>query len=267
MGINQEALFQEVCADLARVLDRQVPIESLQHLVFALNKEADKVPIQQTAIALDSSILLRLNKFPDVVDYLSQQHSGLFILPGQSIQEFWNNHLTVLPKASDKLGSALSNLKDEVKKVSSIPHEFESEIGNLIKNIADEFSHTLDPNGLKSVKGLLEVCLSKARVPYAPRSVFTSICSQRKRTKTPPGFLDDGDGDFFVWVDLLFGLVSAKKSGEIFNKVVFVTKDGKKDWSLGSLAHPILAAEVGKLLDVPFEIWTVERLKDCINNS
>jgi hypothetical protein len=100
----------------------------------------------------------------------------------------------------------------------------------------------------------------KAAVSYAPRALFHEIGTYRKTTKTPPGFRDDGDGDYFIWVDLLTGLLDAQVRGEKYGRVVFVSLDKKVDWSRAGVAHPILVAEVRALLNVPFEIWTIDKL-------
>jgi hypothetical protein len=100
----------------------------------------------------------------------------------------------------------------------------------------------------------------RASVPYAPRLRFREIAAQRKKTKTPPGFKDEGDGDFFIWVDLLTGLQQARLEGQEFERAVFISHDQKVDWSRAGIAHPILVAEVKALVDVPFEIWNIQKL-------
>jgi hypothetical protein len=101
---------------------------------------------------------------------------------------------------------------------------------------------------------LLEVLAKRASVTYAHRALFQNICVLRKKTKTPPGFKDDGDGDFYIWVDLLTGLLEARVKGEKYERVVLVSLDKKVDWSRAGIAHPILVAEIRALLDVPFKI-------------
>ena len=93
-----------------------------------------------------------------------------------------------------------------------------------------------------------------------PRAPFQEIGALRKRTRTPPGFRDDGDGDFFIWVDLLTGLLDAQVRGDKYGRVALVSLDKKVDWSRAGIAHPILVAEVRTLLNVPFEIWTIDKL-------
>lgn len=90
------------------------------------------------------------------------------------------------------------------------------------------------------------------------------LATHRKRTKTPPGFKDDGDGDFFIWVDLLTGLQLARASSRQFSRAVLVSGDRKLDWSRNGIAHPILVAEVRALLNVPFEIWPTQKLADAV---
>jgi hypothetical protein len=113
----------------------------------------------------------------------------------------------------------------------------------------------------------LEVVQKRARVSFASRVAFAEIALHRKRTKTPPGFKDEGDGDFFVWVDLLSGLQQAQEAGETFAKVVLVTLDRKIDWMREGAAHPILVSEVRALFGVPFEIWNIDQLASEVASS
>ena len=100
----------------------------------------------------------------------------------------------------------------------------------------------------------------KAILSYVPRTRFFEMANNRKRTKTPPGFKDSNDGDFFVWIEFLYGLLKAKDSGGKFNHAILLTDDTKKDWSYKNEAHPILAAEVQSLVGVPFDVWTTDQL-------
>jgi hypothetical protein len=120
---------------------------------------------------------------------------------------------------------------------------------------------------VRKTLAVLEMLQKRALVPYAPRLRFREIAAQRKRTKTPPRFKDDGDGDFFIWVDFLNGLQQARAKSQEFDHVVLVSHDQKLDWSRAGIAHPILVAEVRSLFDVPFEIWTIQKLADEIGRS
>ena len=95
------------------------------------------------------------------------------------------------------------------------------------------------------------------------------MSSQRKTTRTPPGFKDEGDGDFFVWADFLLGLLSAANvpDAAIVQHVIFVTEDKKADWSLDGTAHPILTAEVKALTNASFEIWSLDKLATTISTE
>jgi hypothetical protein len=95
---------------------------------------------------------------------------------------------------------------------------------------------------------------------YAPRVKLVEIAALRRKTKTPPGFKDEGDGDFFIWADLLAGLQQERAAGKTFARAVLVTNDKKPDWSRAGRAHPILVAEAKSLLGIHFEIWDADKL-------
>jgi hypothetical protein len=81
---------------LIDVLDRQIPCEVLNSLVSALQQAPPSLSLDDTAIALDANAFLRIPahaKAEDMIDFLSRAHTGPLIIPGQAIQEFWNNQL------------------------------------------------------------------------------------------------------------------------------------------------------------------------------
>ena len=107
----------------------------------------------------------------------------------------------------------------------------------------------------------------RARVVDVPIVQLQALAGSRHSTKTPPGFRDQGDGDFMVWVQYLVGLVQAKNEGQEFGKAVFVTNERKDDWIRDNQPHPVLAAEVDRLVGCPLEVWTLDRLAQRIGDS
>jgi PIN like domain len=105
------------------------------------------------------------------------------------------------------------------------------------------------------------------RFPYASRLKLKDIAAWRKQTKTPPGFRDEGDGDFFIWADFLSGLQLARANGQAFTQAILVTRDNKVDWSRSGTVHPILAAEMKALLGIHFEIWSDDKLSTEITKA
>jgi hypothetical protein len=113
---------------------------------------------------------------------------------------------------------------------------------------------------VRKTAGLFQMLQDKAIVSFVPRLQYSAIAAQRKKTKTPPGFHDVGDGDFYIWADLLRGLQTARAASRDFGKVVIVTEDQKPDWSRSGMPHPVLAAEMRAMFGVPLEIWRLSTL-------
>ncbi|WP_063992760.1 PIN-like domain-containing protein [Bradyrhizobium sp.] len=252
---------------LIDVLDRQVPCDSLSALVSAMRPDTATVELQNTAIGLDASVFLRVanhTKSADIIDYLGSRHSAPLILPGQAVQEFWNNQLQVVDTVAASLRRQFDAFKGTLSRVDRHFGTYVGQIDALLDQFSAEHGHVYDEATVRKTLSLFEVLAEKASVTYAPRAMFHEIGTLRKKTKTPPGFRDEGDGDFFIWVDLLTGLLEAQLDGEMYERVVLVSLDKKVDWSRAGMAHPILVAEVRALLNVPFEIWTIDRLADAI---
>jgi PIN like domain len=256
--------------DLVGVLARTTSNAALPALIAAMRPEASTSSLAETAIGFDSSVFLRLGAHPkseDILDYLSSKHTAPLILPGQAIQEFWNNQLQAVDTIATNFKKKFDAFQAELKKADPFFSQYAEKIEALLEDFRTQHGHVYDEATVRKTIAVLEMLQSRASVPYASRTGLLDVAAYRKRTRTPPGFKDDGDGDFFIWADFLTGLQIERAEGASFSRVILVTRDQKLDWSRSGVAHPILAAEVHALLEVPFEIWNDEKLSTEINKA
>lgn len=247
---------------LLAILDRQEPLQALLDLIDALHPQQSSIALQETAIALDTSVFIRLSankKIADIIDYLNTSHTAPLILPGQSIQEFWNNQHQVIDSVAGAVKKTFDQLKSHVARIDTNFDDYSSRFEELLTEFRNDFGYAFDDNISRRTQKFLDLLKDKALVPYATRLKFSEIALHRKQTKTPPGFRDDRDGDFFVWVDFMLGLKQAKGAGKEFKRAVLVTSDEKIDWTRYGAAHPILCSEIKALVGVPFEIWSIKK--------
>ena len=249
------------------LLCREVEIDALGHLVMAMQHANAADFNARTAIGFDANVFLTLashQKGPEVIDYLAVKHSGPLILPGQVIQEFWNNQLNAVDTLYASLKKKLDPLKAEVARIDKAGIGYLSDIEDLLNKFGQDYQALYGAETRRAVTEWLAVLRGKAQVPFASRRRFANVAAERNSTKTPPGFKDGGDGDFYVWADFLLGLELARAGGDRFSKCVLVTGDRKIDWVRDGVAHPILAAEVSAFVDVPFEVWTTRQLVEAV---
>lgn len=240
----------------------------LDSLVAAIKPHQSVAEVQSTAIVLDTNVLLKIGTHPqstDIIDYLGAQHRSALILPGQVIQEFWNNQFTAVDSVSSGLKKKFDAFKLELVSVDPVFAEYSTKIDESLNDFNSAHGDIFAEGTVNRTVNLLEVFQRKGIVSHAPRDVFDTYAVARKRTKTPPGFKDEGDGDFYVWVDMLKGLLIAREQNLKFNCVALITQDAKKDWSRAGRAHPILDAEVRSIVGVPFETWTIDNLAKKIS--
>ncbi len=247
-------------AKIFEVLNRSVEVAALDALIYAYKPEPREFDLAQTAIVLDSSAFLRLGPHVDVIDYLNSRHEAPVVLPGQTIQEFWNNNLNVADSIATGIRKKYEDLKKEIQKVDENFQDFGERFTALIDEFRTSFGYAYDGITVRRTMSLFEVLREKALISYVRRDRFIGLAAHRKQTKTPPGFKDDLDGDFFVWLDMLDSLLIAQSRHMPFDNVVLVSNDKKPDWSREGIAHPILCAELMTLTGVPFETWDVGKL-------
>ena len=208
--------------------------------------------------------MARHKKSDDLVDYLASQTFGPLIISGQVIQEFWNNQLSAIETVSSGLSSKFNSLKKEFSVAGNGFEPYANKIVDILGEYEDQYGHVYDGSVINNMISVAKLLKTRGVVSYVPRSRFDKIAINRKRTKTPPGFMDDGDGDFYVWTELLYGLLKEKRKCRTFDSVVLLTNDSKKDWSRGGIPHPVLAAEVNTLFGVDFKVVTIEELEKLI---
>jgi hypothetical protein len=160
---------------LIAVLDRGKACDSLAALVSAMKRETSPASLEDTAIGLDANVFLRLAGHPksaDIIDYLSSRHSAPLILPGQAIQEFWNNQLQVVDTVAVSLRKQFENFKAALSKVDKDLVEQVTEVGGLLDRFSAEYGHVYDEATVHKTVTLMDAVVNKAAVPYATRGKF-----------------------------------------------------------------------------------------------
>lgn len=192
-----------------------------------------------------------------LVDYISAIHKGPVILPAQVLVEFWNNHLSATEAFAERLSKKFQEVNRAITEIEPAYTRLKDGADALAKEFMEDFGHVLSPTTRTELLALLQVLSTRALFAQVGREAFESVVRSRRQCKIPPAFRDEGDGDFFVWVELLDGLLLAQEHGQRFDQVVLVTDDVKKDWSTGGAAHPVLVGEVHALVGVPFCTMTL----------
>lgn len=276
-GTFNESSVDPIVEDLLEVFERRNERNIVSDLLYSLDRlgqkgQSSSTDMSSIAFGIDTNVLIKIaeNKTisESMISYFGN-HTIPIILPGQAVQEFWNNVGKFVETASDKLDKAFDQFK---KVVSNTKVDFKNHIGDIEQNVRrfeNEYKGIYGKSVLDEVRRIIADLKDNVIVSYCPRYAFYDLSIHREKTKTPPGFKDDdkNDGDFFIWADFLYGLKKLKNDGHHFEKVVLVTDDGKIDWVFGNAEHPILVFEVRSILDVSFEIWKSSKFIDEIRKQ
>jgi len=263
-------------ADLDRVrsvLTRETSIDALAALRAALKPSSPIIAESDfalAAVALDANVLLNIAKgrrATETIDYLRQRHQGPLILPAQVVQEFWNNQLGAIQGVADRVRQQFTALTNVVKEIDPAISAFQDRATGMVEEFRSEYGYVLEERTAAKVVSFLDMLLERAISPQVPRSAFQAAAAQRKATKTPPGFRDTGDGDFYVWAEILYALQTTRAGGGRFRHVVLITDDVKKDWSTKGTAHPILCAEVEALVGAKLEILILKAFESRVRQQ
>lgn len=246
---------------LEELVARQQPLSAFGHIAHNFRSLRKSSTLVDAAVCLDTCVLIHLFKHKQVdtiLDYFSTKHRGLLVVSAQSLQEFWNNHVFAIETVSSGIAKKFGDLEKEIKKVDPSWSNFSPELEDILARLKDEYGHLHEPKTRARLSDFAEQLADRAVLAEVPRSRFYQYAEQRKKLKTPPGFEDAGHGDFFIWLDFLYSIKAS--SGIAASSAIMVTDDTKKDWSKGSVPHPVLAAEMESYTGLGFETWTLEKL-------
>jgi len=268
---NNDNVTSDCHEIVVKILNRGVSLSAISALDSALDRRIDAKNDhnghEATVIAFDTNVFLKLNKHPrsaDIIDFLRASFPGRLLLPGQVVQEFWNNQLNAVETLATSIRKHSENLKKEIEKVDSDYGEFAIRFQDLLDEFQTSYGYIYDDGTLRNIKLVVTLLSEKALVPYCRRTDLSPLAAIRRSTKTPPGFKDNLDGDFFVWADLLLGVATLQQEGFMPTRVALVTNDAKVDWSRNGIPHPILSAEMMALCGATFQIWSLDDLASIV---
>lgn len=163
---------------IAAILSREVALPALPDLVSAMQQKGLDRPLEKVAIGLDANVFLTLGghaRGAEVADYLATQHSGPLILPGQVIQEFWNNQLAAVDTLYASVKKRLDPLKLEISKIDVSDVEYLSEIESLLEKFGNDYESLYGAETRRATASLLDVLNQRAIVPFVSRRRFSEI--------------------------------------------------------------------------------------------
>ena len=242
---------EEHIEKVRRVLCREHgDLNWLEHLTGI---SRDSVSKEVSAIGLDTNALKHLRRDlsaqNDVLVQIEAARTPV-IVPGQAMQEYWNNHAAFLAD----VGNVVSSLDNVLRKIERVqgagdPRGRIEQVKRDVQEINAEFQDTQNPQLMSESIEFWQKLNTVSFTPFVPRLQFADIGRLRFETKTPPGFADEKKianqlGDFFVWADLLLGLASLELDASTPRRVLFVTGDVKEDWYSFGVPHPVLIGEM-----------------------
>lgn len=257
---------------LKRAVCREDPVPLLGSLHAAIGsiETRDFASLGTSAVCLDTNLLFKALANPkrdEIIDYFRTRHSSPLIVSTQSMQEFWNNYHNVLDTISKGVENKVADLEKTLAALDGVFAEHREKMLAALAEFKHDNEHLFSKDLKKQVLAFVDMLREKGIEAEAPRHLFQDVAIRRKAAKTPPGFKDAGDGDFYVWLDFLYGLLLAKQDGRSFDKAILVTADRKIDWVKGNAAHPVLVAEAAAVAKVPLEIWSLSDLLRGIQDS
>lgn len=213
------------------------------------------------------------NQVLDIVDYLEALHKGPMVISPQSLVEFWNNYYGNTFEEVEKVKKAFSNLENAVKKIDSSYDELSVGINELIGKFKDNYGYVIDDNMRSKISSLLNKIHGSFISESLPRQLLDPIATMRKMHNFPPGFKDSGNGDFYIWADILYCvkllevLNDNSPDNSINAPILFITNDVKIDWSSDGIIHPALSSELSYVSSKKIQPVTVAQFFDIMKSN
>lgn len=162
--------------DLENVLTRSSSIDPVTPLIASLDVEADEVDLDRVAIGFDTNALLRVvghRKSYEVIDYFGRARNAPTILPGQSVQEFWNNQSKGYGSVANKIRADFANLSRTIQSIDDRFDDFSLRFDELFSQFRGSFENVFDEDEQRSTKEFFENLrsFSVIRMPRAAAMV------------------------------------------------------------------------------------------------
>lgn len=261
------------------VLDRREKLPALTKLGEALNSLNSKSSIDtqvgkdSTVFGFDTNAVIKIGtqsqNREDTIDFIKTLPKGSVIIPGQVVQETWN--VMTETQSNSNLGKIKQMQKTDVESIRKLLGDVKGDrafdLLKELREIYEEYQPQSNSDNLKSLKLTISSLEDAAICPFVPRAQFMQLADVRQKTKTPPGFRDSdyNHGDYFVWADFLLGVSMLNKPN--ITNIVLVTDDTKSDWSINSVPHPILSAEVYALCGQKFQLWSLQDFRRYVQSN
>ncbi|WP_128098267.1 PIN-like domain-containing protein [Paracidovorax avenae] len=219
---------------------------------------------RRICFGFDANVILRLSQNTNlelIIDYFGVNRGTKdLVLPSQALIEFHNNEVYVEDTLNKSIRKKLDELKKVTSKVKAVNFSAYGKIEELIKEFERENSFLFDDAYSSKKQKMFSSLKEIAVVSRIPRGSLGEIARSRKVRKFPPGFMDEGDGDFYCWVEFIYHAYIEKIYREKYEALVWVTNDVKVDWSRGGYPHPALAAECFAATGGDFFLCTLDEL-------
>lgn len=247
------------------------PVPMLSSVQLSTKGGPGPMVTEHSAICFDSNVFLNVGKgakAADLIDYLSQQHKGPIIISSQTLVEFWNNYFSGTETFTDNLKKHAEALDKAIVDIAPTYDKLRQSAETMVSEFRSEFGHLASERTHAEISSFLTMLESTGLYAQVPRELISRVSRVRQGLKMPPGFKDDGNGDLAVWAEMLLGLQIAERTGRVFDSVVFVTAETKKDWITRGVPHPALIAEVAALTGGKlFWVKTLEKLRSDLKDA
>ncbi len=201
-------------AKLRGLLSWQDELSPFSPLIASVGRTNAGQLSPDAAVCFDANVYLNLGKgsrSTELIDYFGGRHMGPLLVPHQVLLELWNNHLGSIEVFTSRLQKQVGELSKTIEEIDAGYSTLREGARALVDQFHKEHGHIFSETTRTDLLALLEMLNRKAIASQVDRSIFSDLAVSRKRTKMPPGFKDEGDGDFFVWVKLMNGLLLLSK--------------------------------------------------------
>lgn len=245
----------------------------------------------EATFAVDTSVLLDLYRFSE------EARDGLLKALRSFEERLWIPHQVALEFHRNRLGVLLDQREAEnnlLQELNRIRQDLDSQLSQLLRGAGrrdlaplreaidggfDSLKKKLKEAEEEHTKGLgesirddpiyeevVELCAGRVGPPFdeEKQAAVTKDAEERFRTKTPPGYMDEGKDNETKYGDVVLWHQLCQRASETHRPVVLVADDQKADWvwevrgkTIGP--RPELVAEMSEQAGVGFHLYTPTR--------
>ncbi|MGJ3232983.1 MAG: PIN-like domain-containing protein [Oceanicaulis sp.] len=138
------------------VMERRVEVPVLGAFLESLDEQSQVSPVEEALICFDTNVLLDWagSGSTNVTDYLSSVHKYPIVIPGQVLQEFWNNQFSAIQSTPREVKKKFDDFAQAIENIDGSLEWGREGVERALSHLSERYPYLLSGRAAKNVEAL-----------------------------------------------------------------------------------------------------------------